>query len=118
MCVKTCPTKALKFDNRTTLVSEGVQRVNALKSKGYSNAYLYGANELGGLHVMYVLDDSPETYGLPADPQVSAATIAWQSVIQPLGWALGGLTLLGLGLNYMVARQAKVNEEQPVKKED
>jgi len=117
-CVKTCPTNALEYGDRNELVAEGRKRVQALKAKGYSNAYFYGDKELDGLHVMYVLDDSPEVYGLPADPQISAATIAWQDVIQPLGWALGGLTLVGLGINYLVAREAKLTKELPGKKEE
>ena len=117
-CVKTCPTDALIYGDRDELVADGKKRVQALMSKGYSNAYLYGEKELGGLHILYVLDDSPEVYGLPLNPQVSAATIAWQDVIQPLGWAVGGLTLVGLGINYLVAREAKLTKELPGKKEE
>lgn len=86
-------------------------------TKGHSNAYLYGDKELRGLHVMYVLDDSPEVYGLPVDPQVPGAVYA-RDVIRPLGWALGGLALVGLGLNYLVAREAKITQEVPGKKEE
>jgi len=117
-CVKTCPTDALIYGNRSELVAEGRKRVAALQAKGYSNAYLYGDMELGGLHVMYVLDDSPEVYGLQVAPQVPAAAIAWQDVIQPLGWAVGGLTIIGLGLNYIVAREAKLAKELPGKKKE
>ena len=117
-CVKTCPTDALIYGVRSELVAEGRKRVDALRAKGYSNAYLYGDRELGGLHVIYVLDDSPEVYGLPVAPEVPAAAIAWQDVIQPLGWAVGGLTIIGLGLNYLVAREAKLTKELPGKKEE
>jgi len=103
-CVKTCPPKALEYGDRAALVAEGKKRVDTLKAKGWTNANLYGENELNGLHVMYVLDDHPALYGLPIDPKISAATIAWQDVIQPLGWAVGGAAILGLGLNYLVAR--------------
>ena len=117
-CVKTCPTDALMFGDRAELIADGKKRVQALKAKGYSNAYLYGDKELDGLHVLYVLDDSPDVYGLPVDPKVSAATMAWQDVIQPLGWAVGGLTLVGLGINYLVARETKMTKELPGKKEE
>ncbi len=110
-CVATCPPGALQYGDRSELVAKGKQRVQELQAKGWANANLYGENELGGLHVLYVLDDSPAVYGLPVAPQVSAATVAWKDVIQPIGWAVGGLTIAGLGLNYLVAR-AKANKEE------
>jgi len=86
-CVKTCPTSALMFGDRDLLVAEGRARVEALKAEGYSNAYLYGDEELGGLHVLYVLDDSPAAYGLPESPQVaiSASVGQWLSGILTAG---------------------------------
>jgi len=116
-CVKTCPPYALKFGDRDPLKAEGTKRVQALKSQGYANAYLYGERELNGLHVLYVLDNSPGVYGLPVDPQVPATVTAWKGIIQPLGWVLGGLTIVGLGLNYMVARQAKIARDLQAEKE-
>jgi formate dehydrogenase iron-sulfur subunit len=111
-CVKTCPPKALKFGDRDALVIEGKQRVQALQQEGWTNANLYGERELNGLHVMYVLDDSPAVYGLPVSPQISAATIAWKDVIQPVGWAVGGLAIIGLGMNWLIARSMAKKEEK------
>jgi formate dehydrogenase beta subunit len=115
-CVKTCPPHALKYGDRSDLVAEGKKRVQALQASGWANANLYGENELGGLHVLYVLDDSPTVYGLPPAPRISGATIAWQEVIQPVGWAVGGVTILGLGLNYLVARANARKEEEDAKR--
>ncbi|MCJ7605736.1 MAG: 4Fe-4S dicluster domain-containing protein [Dehalococcoidales bacterium] len=103
-CVKTCPPGALAYGDRSELVSTAKARVSTLQAKGVKDANLYGETELGGLHVMYVLEHSPETYGLPADPKVRATTVVWKDVIQPVGWAVGGLTILGLGMNWLVAR--------------
>jgi formate dehydrogenase iron-sulfur subunit len=116
-CVKTCPPRALQYGDRETLVEEGRKKVQTLKTKGYNNACLYGENELGGLHVIYVLEDTPEVYELPVNPKVPATAFAWKNVIQPIGWVLGGLTILGLGLNYIIARKAKIAREQSGKKE-
>ena len=109
-CVKTCPPGALKYGDRDTLVAEGNARVQYLISHGKSNATLYGENELDGLHVMYVLENSPDVYGLPVSPKVSAAAVAWKDVLQPVGWAVGGLAIVGLGMNWLVAR-ANINKE-------
>jgi formate dehydrogenase beta subunit len=118
-CVKTCPPQALIYGERDALLTEGRGRIAALQTKGFNNAYLYGERELGGLHVVYVLDYSPKVYGLPANPQIPAAATAWKDVIQPVGWVLGGLTILGLGLNFVIARKAKLARERelPEKKE-
>ena len=112
-CVKTCPTKALTFGDRDKLITDAKKRVETLLAKGFTNANLYGEKELRGLHVLYVLEESPAAYGLPLAPQVPPLAIAWQDVIQPLGWAVGALTLVGLGLNYVVAREAKIAQELP-----
>jgi formate dehydrogenase iron-sulfur subunit len=111
-CVKTCPPKALKYGDRASLMAEGKKRVQELQAEGWANAYLYGEKELDGLHVLYVLDDSPAVYGLPVAPQISAMTIAWKNVIQPVGWVVGGLTIVGLGLNYLVARANAQKEKR------
>jgi formate dehydrogenase iron-sulfur subunit len=111
-CVKTCPPNALLYGDRASLLAIGKQRVQNLQAQGWKNATLYGENELGGLHVMYVLEDSPDTYGLPVSPRVPGESIAWKDVIQPVGWAVGGLTIVGLGLNYLVARANAKKEGQ------
>ncbi len=86
-CVKTCPTGALEIGDRTALVAKGRQQVQALKADGHSDAYLYGEEELGGLHVLYILDDSPAVYGLPEAPKVaiSASVGQWMSGILTAG---------------------------------
>ncbi len=103
-CVKTCPPNALTFGGRDEIVASGNQRVQQLQSAGYTDASLYGEKELGGLHVMYVLTNSAESYGLPVKPEVPSTATAWQNVIQPVGSAVLGLTVAGLILNFLVAR--------------
>ncbi|MFC1946858.1 4Fe-4S dicluster domain-containing protein [Chloroflexota bacterium] len=68
-CADACPTGAIEFGTRDSLLEEAKARVNALKDSGFSNADLYGETESGGLHVMYVLTDDPSEQGLPEEPR-------------------------------------------------
>ena len=70
-CAKTCPAGAYSVGERSEMIAVGKARVERLRAKGHANAYLYGENELGGLHVMFVLADRPALYGLPERPQVA-----------------------------------------------
>jgi len=113
-CVKSCPTGALTYGDRAALVAAGQKRVQSLKAT-YPKASLYGEKELGGLHVLYVLLYEPQVHGLPASPDVPAAAIATDDILQPIGYALTGLAVVGLGINYLVAR-ANLNKKVEAKK--
>jgi formate dehydrogenase iron-sulfur subunit len=110
-CAAACPTGAIKFGKRGDLVTEGNDRVAALRQAN-ANAVFYGDKELGGLHVMYVLDDSPEVYGLPADPEVPAAALV-RDIIRWVGVGAAIAVIAGFGLNYIVAREARMTHELP-----
>lgn len=110
-CEASCPFGAIVSGERSELVAKGKQQVAALQAKGFSNANLYGEYELGGLNVLYVLADSPPAYGLPENPRVPTVVNAWQKVIQPAGLVLGGAAIVGLGVNYIVARANSKKEK-------
>jgi len=101
-CAAACTTGAIKFGKRDELVQEGRERAAALRQTN-PHATFYGDKELGGLHVMYVLDDSPETYSLPADPEIPAAA-AVRGVFQWVGAGIAVAAVAGFGLNYLIAR--------------
>ena len=109
-CAEACPVGAITFGQRGQLLEAGNARVTELQ-KSNPVARLYGASELGGLHVMYVLDGAPESQGLPADPQVPAAARVHE-VFQWLGVGAVAAVCAGLGLNYLVARARIANEEK------
>ena len=101
-CAAACTTGAIKYGERTELIAEAEGRV-ALLSQSNLQASVYGVHELQGLHVMYVLDDSPEVYGLPADPEVPPTS----TIRGVFKWLVSGLAIAavaGFGLNYLVAR--------------
>lgn len=110
-CVKTCPTGALTFGDRDELLAKGRARAAELKSQ-YPLARLYGDEEMGGLHTMYVLLYSPEVHGLPENPQMPALAYAWKDVLKPLGYVVAGLAVVGLGVNYLAARATLSKEEK------
>lgn len=110
-CVNTCPTGALNFGDRLKMLNEAQKRVNVIKT-AYPNASLYGATQLGGLHVIYVLTDSIDQHGLPANPKISGVVTAWQDILQPVGYVAVGVVAVGLGLNYMVARARMIREKE------
>ena len=104
-CVKSCPPGALSFGDRSQLLETAKARVSAIKAK-HPKANLYGEKELGGLHVLYVLEDDPTSvYGLPDNPRIPVSATVWQDVVRPIGWTLAGLAVLGLGLNYVIAKR-------------
>ncbi|MFC1914061.1 4Fe-4S dicluster domain-containing protein [Chloroflexota bacterium] len=101
-CAEACTAGAIKFGKRSELIKEGNERVAALRNTN-ANAVLYGEKELGGLHVMYVLDDMPEVYGLSAEPEVPAPVM----VRDALKWVGAGAAIAavaGFGLNYLIAK--------------
>jgi len=77
-CAKTCPPGAYKFGEREEMIALGQARVEALRADGHPNAYLYGENELGGLHVMFVLTEAASLYGLPDRPRYATANVFGQ----------------------------------------
>lgn len=85
-CAKTCPPSAIQFGERADLIDTAHRRVQTLVTQyGYRGAQIYGEHELGGLHTIYVLTDSPSQFGLPVEPQVATSQVALQ-------WLSGAVT--------------------------
>jgi formate dehydrogenase iron-sulfur subunit len=108
-CVATCPGTALDFGTREEMVKKAEARMDFLKKeRGRENAQVYGLDQVGGLHYLYVLEDVPESYGLPAKPTVPAGVHAWEVLIKP-GAPWGGLALVGMaaaaGAGYVINKR-------------
>jgi len=111
-CVKTCPAGALDWGDREAMIAKAEARVEVLKSeRGFPKANVYGKTQLGGLGRIYVLTAPPEAYGLPADPKYPAISMLWQKIVQPVGQAVFGATILGLVAAFFVARRNVHMEE-------
>lgn len=93
-CAKTCTADAIFFGTRKEMTAKAQKRLEAMKDK-YPNAVLYGVDKtdgVGGTSMMYILTDSPEKFGLPADPQVPKSIGIWKDYVQPGGKILLGVT--------------------------
>jgi formate dehydrogenase iron-sulfur subunit len=75
-CAKACPTDSIVFGSVAELLPRGRARVDRLKDRGHEAARLYGDHERGGtggidgLNALFVLLAPPETYNLPAAPEL------------------------------------------------
>lgn len=59
-------------------------------ARGFADASLYGADQIGGAHVLHVLKYPLDRYELPENPEVSA-TVAMTQVMKPITGALAAL---------------------------
>jgi formate dehydrogenase iron-sulfur subunit len=101
-CAQACPTASIQFGPIDELRDRARRRVDQLHALGATEAYLYGADDkvLGGLNAFYLLMDTPETYGLPAEvvPKVPSRSV-WPSSVKgiaaSLAFAFGALLAFG-----------------------
>jgi len=104
-CAQACPTASIQFGPIDEIRDRAKRRVEQLHGTGATQAHLYGADDkvLGGLNAFYLLMDSPETYGLPAEvvPQVPSKVI-WPSSIKSIAASL----IMALGAFFAFHRRA------------
>ncbi len=98
-CVKTCPTGALSYGDRAGLISQAQKRVAELKKAGKVNANVYGIEELEGLGVVYVLENNPESYGLPENPKIRLSTHIWDYIFKPVRVLVVAAAFFALWIN-------------------
>jgi hypothetical protein len=101
----------LEFGLRDEMIKLGQSRIADLKERGYSEAYLYGEKELGGLNVLTVLPSKPEDFDLPRNPKVPEYLDTWKKVVQPLGALAMFGTALVLGFSFVNSLLQGSNKE-------
>ncbi len=72
-CVKTCAPGALTFGDKDDRINAAKIRKTELEAKG-KTVYLYGIEELGGLHYIYILLKEPSFYGLPTADEMNSSS--------------------------------------------
>jgi formate dehydrogenase iron-sulfur subunit len=83
-CAKACPTESIQFGFRDDLEAKATKRVEQLKSMGYKEAQLYGADKagpLGGLNAFFLLLAKPAKYGLPEQPKLPQKNVIRDSLL-------------------------------------
>ncbi|MEN8041308.1 MAG: 4Fe-4S dicluster domain-containing protein [Actinomycetota bacterium] len=117
-CVQTCPSQALRYDTRDNILAEAHKRVDAIKDR-YPNAQVYGETQAGGLGMILVLPDDPETLDIPADPPpVPIVTDIWKNVIQPASMAATAVAAVGAGVLGIIARKNHLAELREVEEQE
>jgi formate dehydrogenase iron-sulfur subunit len=115
VCVKTCPTGAIRFGSKDDMIHYANTRVVDLNRRGFTNAGLYNPEKVGGTHVMYVLQhaDRPEAYGLPKDPEISPWVELWKGITKPLGLFALGLTAVGAFFHFIKVGPNEAEDDEP-----
>ncbi len=106
-CSTACPTGAITFGERRDLINQASHRVMDLNDNGNSNAMLYGLDELSGTGMLYLLEDVPSHYNLPASPEVPLQARLWGMLFKPLRIFVVLAMALGLWTNYNKTREIK-----------
>ncbi|WP_165249254.1 4Fe-4S dicluster domain-containing protein [Adlercreutzia sp. ZJ141] len=101
-CVSTCQPEALSFGDRDEMLAEAEKRLAMLKSRGYEHAVIYGAEEIGGLHVIQVFKYGVEAHGQVLDPKVSPITTL-TNIMKPVTGVVAGATVIGLAVMFGLA---------------
>mgnify|MGYP000008498366 CR=1 FL=1 len=109
-CVAICQPGTLSFGDKEEMLQKAEKRLAELKGR-YPKANIYGKDIVGGTHYLYILLDSPEAYGLPANPTVPFTLTLWKDIVRPLGAiACGGAAaavLVGTLVNAVKGNYSK-----------
>jgi formate dehydrogenase iron-sulfur subunit len=104
-CADVCPTGAITFGDRHSLIAEAERRISCDPDR-YVN-HVYGKDELGGTSVLYLSSVPFDEMGLPnldsesvTELSEAVATLGTPSVALSVGGLLGGLY-------YWFSRQEK-----------
>lgn len=112
-CVETCPSQAIKFGERDSLLADAKARVADIRPR-YPNAQVYGETQLDGLGLLMTLLDRPDAYGLPAKPERPVALTVWQGAVQPAATGLSALAAVSMGLMFIFARRQHAREKAKI----
>ena len=106
-CATACPTQSIKFGDLAEMRKQGAARAAQLRAEGVTNAQVYGDNEYGGLHSIFVLLDKPEVYKLPTGKSAERLNSGTQGY-----WGLLVTAALGMFAGLIALRRNGVSGEK------
>jgi formate dehydrogenase iron-sulfur subunit len=113
-CAKACPTDSIQFGDIDELRVMAAGRVQTLRERGVTEAYLYGADAASqpgtdGLNAFFLLVERPEAYNLPPDPVTPTKKA-------PRAWTSAALSIAGLAaavVGAVVSARPRANGARP-----
>lgn len=108
-CVSTCQPGALLFGDRDEMIELANKRVAELHERGFTQARVYGADEMDGCHVIHVLKYGMDMYDLPENPQKNGFVDAL-GFMKPLTGIGTAAIIGGLGLSFLTGIGYKRDE--------
>jgi formate dehydrogenase iron-sulfur subunit len=108
-CVGTCPSNALMHGTREEVQAEAYSRLEKLRER-YPNAQVYGETQAGGLGMLVLMPDDPESLDIPLDPRKPFMADAWQKIVQPAAFSLTVGAAAVAGLAGVIARRRHQEE--------
>jgi len=114
-CSTHCPTGCLTCGEREDIEKEAKARLAEYR-KTCPNARIYGIDEVGGMHYIYILQDDPSAYGLPDKPTVPAGVTIWNALVKPGGGIAAAALVIGAGtaaaINLRNRRMEELQKEK------
>lgn len=108
-CAAACPTGAIIYGDRNKIVTLAHTRVGELKALGNGKVSIYGLEDLSGTGMIQILEDEPEMYSLPKDPEVPLRTRVWGTIFKPIRV----LAVIALGFGLWINRSETSETQNP-----
>ena len=109
-CVEACPNQALLFGERSVLLRQAHQLVDA--GNGYV-PHVWGEHEFGGTSVLYVSDVDLAALGWP-DPKTKPIPQLTEPLITKTPFIGLGVAFGMVGINWIIKRRMRLAEEDKV----
>lgn len=108
-CSKACPTDAIIFGDRETLIVEAEDRIRN-NPRGYVH-HIYGKDEVGGTCVMHLSNVPFEDLSFTTDLPEKSLTNFVKHAMQPIPFVLAGLGVALGAVSWIVNRRVENKEK-------